>query len=109
MDRKDKRLKPVHPGDLLSRIMKEMEISSYALAKATGKTPTQIHRIAKGKASMTAGMARLIAKALGTSAEMWTRLLMQHVLEVAEITKPDLEVTQIVQKGQKVARQEGCV
>jgi plasmid maintenance system antidote protein VapI len=39
----------VHPGDLLSRIMKEMDISSYALAKATGKTPTQIHRIANGK------------------------------------------------------------
>jgi plasmid maintenance system antidote protein VapI len=46
MGKQDKRLKPVHPGDLLSRIMKEMDISSYALAKATGKTPTQIHRIA---------------------------------------------------------------
>jgi addiction module HigA family antidote len=103
MGRKDKRLKPVHPGDLLSRIMKEMDISSYALAKATGKTPTQIHRIANGKASMTADMARLIGMALGTSAEMWVRLQAQYDLEVAEIKNPDLEVTQIVDAGQKVA------
>jgi len=69
-----KQLKPVYPCDLLSQIMKEMDISSYALANATGKTPTQIHRIANGKASMTANMARLIGMALGTSAEMWVGL-----------------------------------
>ena len=103
MERKDKCLKPVHPGDLLSRIMKELDISSYALAKATGKTPTQIHRIANRKASVTADMARLIAKALGTSAEMWLRLQVQYDLEVAEIKNPDLKVTQIVEDGQKVA------
>ena len=103
MERKDKRLKPVHPGDLLSRIMKELDISSYALAKATGKTPTQIHRIANRKASVTADMARLIAKALGTSAEMWMQLQSQYDLEVAEIKNPDLKVTQIVEAGQKVA------
>jgi addiction module HigA family antidote len=93
----------VHPGDLLSRIMKEMDISSYALAKATGKTPTQIHRIANGKAGMTADMARLIGMALGSSAEMWMRLQAQYDLEVSEIKNPDLEVTQIVDAGQKVA------
>ena len=103
MSRKEKRLKPVHPGDLLSRIMKEMDISSYALAKATGKTPTQIHRIANAKASMTADMARLIGMALGPSGEMWVRLQAQYDLVVSEIKNPELEVTRRVDDGQKVA------
>ncbi len=52
---------------------------------------------------MTADMARLIGKALGTSAEMWMRFQTQLFLELSEIKNPDLEVTQIVEAGQKVA------
>jgi plasmid maintenance system antidote protein VapI len=52
---------------------------------------------------MTADMARLIGMALGSSAEMWMRLQAQYDLEVSEIKNPDLEVTQIVDAGQKVA------
>ncbi len=103
MGAKSKRLQPVHPGDLLGRVMKELEISSYALAKATGKTPTQIHRIVNHKASITASMALLISKALGTSAEMWVRLQAQYDLEVAELMQPALHVEQIVDAGKKVA------
>ncbi len=103
MGTKSKGLKPVHPGDLLGRIMKELEISSYALAKATGKTPTQIHRIVKHKASITAGMALLIGKALGTSAEMWVRLQAQYDLEIAELMQPALHVEQLVDAGKRVA------
>lgn len=103
MDTRSKRLKPVHPGDLLRRTMEELGISSYALAKATGKTPTQIHRIVNRKASITANMALLIGKALGTSAKMWMNLQTQYDLEMAEISAPENSVTQIVTDGVKVA------
>ena len=98
-----KRLKPVHPGDLLCRTMEELGISSYALAKATGKTPTQIHRIVHRKASITANMALLIGEALGTSAKMWMNLQTQYDLEMAKISAPENSVTQIVADGVKVA------
>ena len=103
MNARDDRLRPVHPGDLLRRIMEEMDISSYALAKATGKTPTQIHRIVNRKASVTANMALLIGKALGTSAKMWMNLQTQYDLEMAELNGPETSVTQIVSDGVKVA------
>ncbi len=103
MNTRGDRLEPVHPGDLLRRIMEEMGISSYALAKATGKTPTQIHRIVNRKASVTANMALLIGKALGTSAKMWMNLQTQYDLEMAELSAPDVSVTQIVADGVKVA------
>ena len=103
METRSKRLKPVHPGDLLCRTMEELGISSYALAKATGKTPTQIHRIVNRKANITANMALLIAKALGTSAKMWMNLQTQYDLEVAELKAPEIEVTPMVAGGARVA------
>lgn len=103
MSRKEKRLNPVHPGTVLGRIMDELDISGYALAKATGKTPTQIHRIVNTKAGISADMARLVGKALDTSAEMWMRLQAQYDLEVAEMKQPNLEVTPLVEDGRKVA------
>ena len=100
---KIKRLQPVHPGDLLGRIMQELGISCYALAQATGKTPTQIHRIVNRKAGISASMALLIGKALDTSAEMWLKLQSQYDLEVAELQRPDVVVKQLVDGGKKVA------
>ncbi|MCH8056715.1 MAG: HigA family addiction module antidote protein [Proteobacteria bacterium] len=102
MATRSKRLKPVHPGDLLGRTMRELGISSYALAKTTGKTPTQIHRIVNRKASITANMALLIGKALGTSAKMWMNLQTQYDLEIAELNAPEFEVTPMVANGARV-------
>lgn len=103
MGTRNNRLEPVHPGDLLRRTMKELGISGYALAKATGKTPTQIHRIVNRQASITANMAVLIGKALGTSAKMWMNLQAQYDLEIAEIGMAENAVTQIVADGVRVA------
>ena len=99
----EKRLAPVHPGDLLGEILDDLDVSAYALAKSIGKAPIQVSRILAGKSSVTANMARLIAESLGTSAEMWMNLQSQYDLERSKLETPDIRVTQIVSDGVRVA------
>jgi addiction module HigA family antidote len=99
----EKRLAPVHPGDLLREILDELDISAYALAKSIGKAPIQVSRILAGNASVTANMARRIGGALGTSAEMWMNLQSQYDLERSKRENPDIQVVQIVSHGALVS------
>jgi addiction module HigA family antidote len=88
----EKRLDPVHPGDILTEILEEQSISAYALAKAISKAPIQVSRILRGQAAVTVDMARRIGAALGTSAEMWINSQSQYDLECAEIKTSILEI-----------------
>jgi len=97
-----KRIAPIHPGALLAEILEEMDISAYALAKAIGKAPIQVSRILAGTASITANMARLVGRALGTSAELWMNLQAQYDLEKLELESPEIHVTRIVKDGVRV-------
>lgn len=99
-----KRLAPVHPGDILGEILDDLNISAYALAKSIGKAPIQVSRILAGRSAVTASMARLIAEALGTSAEMWMNLQSQFDLEKSKIDTPELRITPLVADGNRV----GC-
>jgi addiction module HigA family antidote len=89
------RMAPIHPGELLTEILDELNVSAYALAKAIGKAPIQVSRILAGKSSVTADMARLISGALGTSAEMWLNIQSLYDLELSKIRKPNMKVTRI--------------
>ena len=99
----EKRLAPVHPGDILEEILEDLGISAYALAKSIGKAPIQVSRIINGKTSVTAHMARLIAEALGTSAEMWMNLQSQYDLEREKLKTPDIRVTRLVSESNHIS------
>ena len=99
----EKRLAPVHPGDILEEILEDQGISAYALAKSIGKAPIQVSRIINGKTSVTAQMARLIAEALGTSAEMWMNLQSQYDLEREKLKTPDIRVTRLVSESNHIS------
>ncbi len=103
MKTKTNQLEPAHPGVILRRTMEDLAISSYALAKATGKTPTQIHRIVNCKASITANMARLLGEALGTSAQMWLNLQSRYDLDLEKLERPEIEATPLVADGRRVS------
>ena len=90
------RLDPVHPGSILGRTLKDLEITPYALAKAIGKTPIQVHRIINGAASVTATWAVLLSKAFGTSAQMWLNLQTQYDLEIASRAMGGVDVKPLV-------------
>jgi antitoxin HigA-1 len=77
------KLPPIHPGEvLLEDFMKPRKLTPYRVAKDIGVTPIAITQITKGRRSVTAQTALLLAKYFGTSPEVWVRLQAQYDLEV---------------------------
>lgn len=70
-----KRLKNIHPGEvLLEEFLKPMGISAYRLSKDTGIPQTRISAIIKGNRAITAGTALRLSKYFGVSAKFWLGL-----------------------------------
>lgn len=85
MGRKERKLSPIHPGEiLLEEFLKPMNISQYRLAKDIGVDPRRINAIVLGVRSITAETALLLAKYFGTSAEFWMGIQSQYDLEIEE-------------------------
>jgi antitoxin HigA-1 len=79
-----KRLRPVHPGDILLRdFMRPLKLSSYKVAKELGVTAPSINEIVRRRRAVTAEMALRLSRFFGTSAELWLNLQAQFDLEVA--------------------------
>jgi len=79
-----KRLRPVHPGDiLLHDFMQPLELSSYKVAKELGVTAPSVNEIVRRRRAVTAEMALRLSRYFGTSAQLWLNLQSQYDLEVA--------------------------
>lgn len=79
-----RRLKPMHPGELLrEEFLVPLDMSAGALAKACGLPRTRIERIVSEQTGITADTALRISKALGTSAQLWLNLQNDHDVDVA--------------------------
>ena len=79
-----KRLRPVHPGDiLLHDFMQPLELSSYKVAKDLGVTAPSINEIVRRRRAITAEMALRLSRYFGTSPQLWLNLQSQYDLEVA--------------------------
>jgi addiction module HigA family antidote len=80
-----KKLKPMHPGEVLrEEFLAPLEMSAGALAKACGLPRTRIERIAGEQTGITADTALRLAKALGTTAQLWLNLQNDHDIQIAE-------------------------
>ncbi len=83
MPAKNKKLPPVHPGEvLLEEFLKPMEISQYRLAKDISVPPRRINEIVHGKRSVTADTALRLSRYFGTSERFWLNLQTAYDLEV---------------------------
>lgn len=79
-----KNLPNIHPGEiLLGEILKPLEISQNALARAANVPPRRINEIVLSKRSVTADTAVRLAAALGTSERFWLGLQADFDLEEA--------------------------
>ena len=79
-----RRLKPMHPGEVLrEEFLVPLGMSAGALAKTCGLPRTRIERIVSEQTGITADTALRIAKALGTSAQLWLNLQNDFDVEVA--------------------------
>jgi addiction module HigA family antidote len=80
-----KKLKPMHPGEVLrDEFLVPLKMSAGALAKVCGLPRTRIERIAGEQSSITADTALRLAKALGTSTELWLNLQNDYDVEIAK-------------------------
>jgi addiction module HigA family antidote len=79
----DKRLPPIHPGEiLLEEFLKPMDISQYRLAKAISVSARRINEIVHGKRSITANTALRLSKFFSMSDRFWMNLQTRYDLEL---------------------------
>ncbi len=82
-----KKLSPLHPGEVLrEEFLVPLNLSAGALAKACALPRTRIERIVAEDVGISADTALRLAKALGTSAELWLNLQNDFELETARRT-----------------------
>ena len=79
----------IHPGEFLQDILKERKIPQAVLARHIGVEPGVINLICKGKRGISAVMAKKLARALGTDAELWVNLQASYDLTLAK--DPDFQ------------------
>jgi addiction module HigA family antidote len=80
-----RKLKPMHPGEVLrEEFLFPLQMSAGALAKACGLPRTRIERIANEQTGITADTALRLAKALGTTAQLWLNLQNDHDVQIAK-------------------------
>jgi antitoxin HigA-1 len=86
MTKRNERLKPVHPGDVLREdFMKPLNLSAYAVAKAIGSTPIAISQICRGRRGVSAEMALKLGRLFNVSPELWVGIQGDYDLEVARL------------------------
>ena len=84
--KKERRLPPIHPGEVLRDLQKEPALSINALPLALRVPAKWIGGIVKGRWEITADTALRMARYCGTSAQMWVQLQSNYELETAEDT-----------------------
>ena len=81
----ERKLPPIHPGEILNEeFLLPMNISQYRLAKAIGVDPRRVHAIVHGERSITAETALLFSRFFGNSREFWIGLQSRYDLDMAE-------------------------
>src|SRR6201988_1707742 len=80
----NKRLRPVHPGDiLLHDFMQPLKLSSYRVAKELGVAAPTVNEIVRRRRAVIAEMALRLSRYFGTTAQLWQNLQTQYDLEIA--------------------------
>jgi len=79
---KNKKLPPIHPGEILiEEFLKPMGISQYRLAKDISVPPRRINEIVHGKRSITADTALRLGRFFEIAPQFWLNLQNRFDLE----------------------------
>ena len=82
---KNKKLPPIHPGEILKEeFLEPMGISQYRLAKDISVPPRRINEIVHGKRAITADTALRLGRFFRMSPQFWLNLQTRYDLEVTE-------------------------
>ena len=78
-----KRLKNIHPGEILKEeFLDPLGISAYRLSKETGLSQTRLGQIIKGNRGISAETALKLGKFFGVEPEFWLNL--QNLYDIEE-------------------------
>jgi addiction module HigA family antidote len=81
---RQKRLPPIHPGEVLQDLLHEAGLTPNALAMALRVPANRIGGIIKGQRGITGDTALRLARYFGVSAQMWINLQAKYDLAMAE-------------------------
>ena len=82
---KRKKLPPMHPGEVLrEEFLLPLGLSAGALAKKMNVPRTRVERLADEAIGVTADTALRLARALGTTPQLWLNLQADHDLQTAQ-------------------------
>lgn len=74
----------IHPGEILSDELQELNISASELARTLHVPTNRITQILNGQRGITADTALRLGQWLGTGAELWLNLQKSYELRLAE-------------------------
>ena len=74
---------PIHPGEILSDELSELNIAAAELARAIKVPPNRITQIVAGKRSISADTALRLGKWFGTGPRLWLNLQQAYELDLA--------------------------
>jgi addiction module HigA family antidote len=82
MQRRGRRLPPVHPGEILKEdLLKPLGISINRLGRDLRVPVTRMSEIVNGRRGITAGTALRLARYFGTTPEFWMNLQAAYDLD----------------------------
>ena len=85
MQKKARRLPPVHPGEVLrEELLVPLAISINRLGRDLRVPVTRMSEIVRGRRGITADTALRLARYFGTTAEFWMNLQAAYDLDVAQ-------------------------
>jgi addiction module HigA family antidote len=77
-------LPAIHPGEFLSEILEDLDMSQAEFARQIGVSPMRISHIVNGARPVTAELACLFGKAFNQSPQYWMNLQVDYDLKIAE-------------------------
>ena len=104
----DERLaRPIHPGEVISDILDDLEINYHDFAEVLGISYQTIQEIINGEKSITVDIAIRLGKALGNGHRLWLNL--QQKVDVWDALQSHQEEYNKVENIQSIDHQEFCI
>lgn len=76
-------LPAVHPGEFLSELLHELNVTQAAFARRIGVSPMRISHVINGTRPVTAELALLFGRAFNQTAQYWLNLQGDYDLKTA--------------------------
>ena len=89
---------PPHPGELIGDSLGELGVSISEAARGLGISRQQLHNLIAGRSAVMPEMAVRLEKALGSTADTWLRMQMNHDLAQIRGRASSINVKRIAPK-----------